>query len=76
MSPLEVKEAYKGFKQENKSDKINLEKFTKMVASMNTNKGMIFFTVQCTLYILPLLLHDPMFCAKSTLLIGIEVGIT
>ena len=41
MSPLEVKEAYKGFKQENKSDKINLEKFTKMVASMNTNKGMI-----------------------------------
>ena len=41
MSPLEVKEAYKGFKQENKSDKINLEKFTKMVASMNTNKGTI-----------------------------------
>jgi len=39
MTPAEVKEAYKGFKQENKSDKINLEKFTKMVASMNTNKG-------------------------------------
>jgi len=39
MSDAEVKEAYKGFKQENKSDKINLEKFTKLVASMNTNKG-------------------------------------
>jgi len=39
MTAAEVKEAYKGFKKENKSDKINLEKFTKMVASMNTNKG-------------------------------------
>jgi len=39
MSAAEVKEAYKGFKKENKSDKINLDKFTKMVASMNTNKG-------------------------------------
>ena len=74
MSPLEVKEAYKGFKQENKSDKINLEKFTKMVASMNTNKGMIFFTVQCTFY--------PYYCMilcsvqKVPCFIGIEVGIT
>lgn len=39
MSAAEVKEAYKGFKQENKSDKIDLAKFTKLVASMNTNKG-------------------------------------
>ena len=73
MSPLEVKEAYKGFKQENKSDKINLEKFTKMVASMNTNKGMILTLYNIDPYYI---LHDPMFCAKSTMLIGIEVGIT
>lgn len=39
MSENDVKEAYKGFKKENKADKINLAKFTKLVASMNTNKG-------------------------------------
>ena len=39
MSESDVKEAYKGFKQENKADKINLAKFTKLVSSMNTNKG-------------------------------------
>jgi len=39
MTPAEVKEAYKGFKKENKTDKVNLQKFTKMVAAMNTNKG-------------------------------------
>jgi len=39
MSETDVKEAYKGFKQENKADKINLAKFTKLVSSMNTNKG-------------------------------------
>ena len=39
MNENDVKEAYKGFKQENKADKINLDKFTKLVASMNTNKG-------------------------------------
>ena len=41
MSESDVKEAYKGFKQENKADKINLAKFTKLVSSMNTNKGML-----------------------------------
>ena len=39
MSESDVKEAYKGFKDENKADKINLDKFTKLVSSMNTNKG-------------------------------------
>ena len=39
MSEGDVKEAYKGFKDENKADKINLDKFTKLVSSMNTNKG-------------------------------------
>ena len=39
MSESDVKEAYKGFKEENKADKVNLAKFTKLVASMNTNKG-------------------------------------
>lgn len=39
MSENDVKEAYSGFKNENKADKINLAKFTKLVASMNTNKG-------------------------------------
>lgn len=42
MSESDVKEAYKGFKQENKADKINLAKFTKLVSSMNTNKGKLF----------------------------------
>ena len=39
MTDKDVKEAYSGFKQQNKADKINLDKFTKLVASMNTNKG-------------------------------------
>ena len=43
LSAKDVKEAYKGFKKENKSDKINLEKFTKLVASMNTNRGKSFY---------------------------------
>lgn len=39
MTAAEVKEAYKAFKKENKTDKVDLQKFTKLVASMNTNKG-------------------------------------
>ena len=46
MSEGDVKEAYKGFKDENKADKINLDKFTKLVSSMNTNKGI------CQIFIL------------------------
>ena len=46
MSEGDVKEAYKGFKDENKADKINLDKFTKLVSSMNTNKGISQVLIQ------------------------------
>ena len=46
MSENDVKEAYKGFKKENKAVKINLAKFTKLVASMNTNKGKFYKSVK------------------------------
>ena len=49
MSESDVKEAYKGFKQENKADKINLAKFTKLVSSMNTNKGTLSYSQGSTI---------------------------
>ena len=50
MSESDVKEAYKGFKQENKADKINLAKFTKLVSSMNTNKGTLSYSQEVYCY--------------------------
>ena len=51
MSESDVKEAYKGFKDENKADKINLDKFTKLVSSMNTNKGTSQVLIQRSTFI-------------------------
>ena len=39
MSKKEVSESFKQFKKEAGGAKIKLDKFTKLVASMNTNKG-------------------------------------
>ena len=39
MSPKEVNASFKAFKKEAGSEKIQLDKFTKLVANMNTNAG-------------------------------------
>ena len=39
MSTKEVAASYKAFKKEAGGEKMKLDKFTKMVAGMNTNKG-------------------------------------
>ena len=39
MSDKEVKDSYKGFKKEAGGKKIKLDKFTRLVASMNINRG-------------------------------------
>ena len=39
MSEKEAKESFNGFKKQTGSSKIKLDKFTKFVSSLNTNKG-------------------------------------
>ena len=39
MSDKEVKDSYKGFKKEAGGKKIKLDKFTKLVASLNIHRG-------------------------------------
>ena len=46
MSEKEAKESFNGFKKQTGSSKIKLDKFTKFVASLNTNKGGCLLFVQ------------------------------
>ena len=39
MSQQDAKESFSGFKQQTGASKIKLDKFTKFVSSLNTNKG-------------------------------------
>ena len=42
MSEKEAKESFNGFKKQTGSSKVKLDKFTKFVSSLNTNKGECF----------------------------------
>ena len=48
MSEKEAKESFNGFKKQTGSSKIKLDKFTKFVSSLNTNKGKCL--KQCLLF--------------------------
>ena len=43
MSQQDAKESFSGFKQQTGASKIKLDKFTKFVSSLNTNKGKLYY---------------------------------
>ena len=43
MSKKDAQASYKDFKKEAGGEKIKLDKFTKLVNSMNTNKGLVIY---------------------------------
>lgn len=56
MTKKEVAESFKAFKKEAGASKIKIDKFTKLVASMNTNKGKIGLEkLMCTRLLVDLL---------------------
>ena len=44
MTKKDASASHKGFKKEAGGDKVKLDKFTKLVSSLNTNKGDFIFT--------------------------------
>ena len=48
MSKKDAQASYKDFKKEAGGEKIKLDKFTKLVNSMNTNKGLVIYIYNFT----------------------------